>query len=159
MSSAAVNGGAGRVLGLNGVASKRNAKRRAKHLVTAATVSGARRWITVGMGCGIPLLSLALSSIGGRLLLEGHYGLGASALVLCCTVLAVSLSHLAWAVQDITRSARWQSWCLAVAIDTSLVLGELAGVVGFHLWVVPAVMASVTVVSAVLNCWAFSMHK
>jgi hypothetical protein len=35
------------------------------------------------------------------------------------------------------------------------VLGELAGVAGFRLWVVPTVMVAVTVVSAVLNCWAF----
>jgi hypothetical protein len=81
-----------------------------------------------------------------------------AALGLCCSVLAVSLSHLAWAVRDITRSAWWQAWCLAAAIDLSLVLGELAGVAGFELWVVPVVMVSVTVVSAVLNCWAFLRH-
>jgi hypothetical protein len=40
-------------------------------------------------------------------------------------------------------------------VDVSLVLGELAGVAGFHFWAVQAVMVSVTVVSAVLNCWAF----
>ena len=48
----------------------------------------------------------------------------------------MSLSHLAWAFRDITQSAWWQSWCLATAIDLSLVLGELAGVGGFELWVV-----------------------
>ena len=117
------------------------------------------RAITVGMGCGIPCLSLALSSIGGRLLVAGNSWLGGSMLCLCCTVLAVSLSHLAWAVRDITRSAWWQSWCLAVAIDVSLVLGELAGVAGFSFWVVQAVMGSVTLVSAVLNCWAFLRGK
>jgi hypothetical protein len=37
----------------------------------------------------------------------------------------------------------------------SLVLGELAGIGGFRCWLVTAVMVSVTVVSAVLNCWAF----
>src|SRR5438045_1542715 len=79
----------------------------------------ARRWITVVMGCGIPCLSLALSSIGGRLCVEGQRVLGGAVLVLCCTVLAVSLSHLAWAVKDITRSAKWQSWCLALAVDVS----------------------------------------
>lgn len=121
-------------------------------------VSRARRWITVGMGCGIPCLSLSLSSIGGRLLVSERTGLGLAMLGLTCGVLAVSLSHLAWAVKDITGSARWQAWCLAVAIDASLVLGELAVVSGFDLWVVPVVMGTVTVVSAVLNCWAFLRH-
>lgn len=144
----------------NGVADqvgprKPRAKRTAKR---EKAVSRARVGITVGMGCGVPGLSLALSSIGGRLLVEGHVGLGAGALGLCCLVLAVSLSHLAWAVRDITRSAWWQSWCLAGAIDLSLVLGELAGVAGYESWVVAAVMVAVTLVSAVLNCWAFLRH-
>jgi hypothetical protein len=42
------------------------------------------------MGCGVPRLSLALSSIGVRLCLDGHYGLGSAALGLCCAVLAVA---------------------------------------------------------------------
>jgi hypothetical protein len=109
----------------------------------------------VGLGCGIPGLSLSLLSIGGRLLEQGYHGLGGAALALCCSVLAVSLSHLAWAIADITGSARWQAWCLAVAVDLSLVLGELARVEGFGLWVAPVVVGSVTVISAVLNCWAF----
>jgi hypothetical protein len=119
---------------------------------------GARRWITLGMGCGIPCLSLALSSIGGRLWVDGHCVLGTGALMLCSAVLAVSLSHLAWAVEDITRSHRWQAWCLAAAVDLSLVLGELAGIAGYASWVVAAVMVSVTATSAVLNCWAFLRH-
>ncbi len=118
----------------------------------------ARRWITLGMGAGIPCLSLALSSIGGRLLAEGHGVLGSGALVLCCSVLAVSLSHLAWAIRDITRSEWWQAVLLAIAVDCSLVLGELAGIAGYASWVVGAVMVSVTLCSAVLNCWAFLRH-
>jgi hypothetical protein len=137
---------------------KRQGKRQAKPRQVKA-VSRARRWITVGLGCGIPALSLALSSIGGRLVSEQHMYLGSGCLVLCCGVLAVSLSHLAWAIRDITGSARWQSWALAAAVDASLVLGELAGVAGFRLWVVPVVMVAVAVVSAALNCWAFLAHR
>lgn len=133
----------------NGVA-KRPAKGRA-----VPAVGRVRRVLTVGLGCGIPALSLSLSHTGGELLRHGHYGLGSAALVLCGSVLAVSLSHLAWAIEDITHSARWQAWCLAVAVDVALVLGELTRVAGFTSWVVPALMASVTVVSAALNCWAF----
>jgi hypothetical protein len=147
-------------MGTNGaVVATRKPRRKPRAVVTARAVGRGRVCITVGMGCGVPVLSLALSSIGGQLVAQGHGVLGGGALVLCCSVLAVSLSHLAWAVRDITRSAWWQSWCLAAAIDLSLVLGELAGVAGFSCWVVPAVMVSVTVVSAVLNCWAFLRHR
>src|SRR5262245_1343007 len=96
----------GRVVGLerNGGAGVGAAKRR-RVAAHAATRHWGRRAITVGLGCGVPGLSLALSSIGGRLCAAGQYGLGVASLGLCCTVLAVSLSHLAWAVRDITRSA------------------------------------------------------
>jgi hypothetical protein len=157
--------------GMNGTVAKRSgrasrvAQVRASHpdgygkcRQPAGQATAARRWITVGMGCGIPCLSLARSSIGGRLWVDGHCVLGTGALVLCSAVLAVSLSHLAWAVEDITRSHRWQSWCLALAVDCSLVLGELAGIAGYASWVVAAVMVSVTLCSAVLNCWAFLRH-
>jgi hypothetical protein len=90
---------------------------------------------------------------------SGKWGLGCAALVLRGAVLAVSLSHLAWAIQDITRSAVWQAFCLAGAIDLSMVLCELARVAGFELWVVPVLMGAVTVASAGLNCWAFLRHK
>jgi hypothetical protein len=140
----------------NGVIPKRASKPRKGK--AERRVNRARVAITVGMGCGVPCLSLALSSIGGRLCADGHGVLGTGSLGLCCLVLSVSLSHLAWAVRDITRSAWWQSWCLAGAIDLSLVLGELAGVCGYESWVVGAVMVAVTLVSAVLNCWAFLRH-
>ncbi len=143
--------------GVNGTA-KRRGRAKGPGTASATARDRARRWITLGIGAGIPCLSLALSSIGGRLVADGQGVLGAGALVLCCSVLAVSLSHLAWAIRDITRSAWWQSWCLAAAVDLSLVLGELAGIAGYASWVVAAVMVSVTLCSAVLNCWAFLRH-
>ena len=155
------------VVGLNGVvghsgaeATVGKAKRvKAPKAKPAVSMTALRRTLTVGMGCGIPGLSLALSTMGGRLMCESKWGLGAGALVLCGTVLAVSLSHLAWAIRDITKSALWQSWCLAVAIDLAVVLCELSRVAGFELWVVPVLMGCVTVASAGLNCWAFLRHK
>ncbi len=132
--------------------------KRSKRKASKPSATAYRKAITVSLGCGIPCLSLAMSSIGGRLLCEGRTGLGIASLGLCSAVLAVSLSHLAWAIKDITGSARWQSWCLAGAIDLSLVLGELAQVSGFVLWVVTAVMVSVTIASALLNCVAFMRH-
>ncbi len=121
--------------------------------------ASSRRFLCIGMGTGIPLLSLSLSSIGGRLVADGHVALGTAALGLCCAVLAVSLSHLAWAVGDITRSSRWQSWSLAIVVDVALVLCELACVAGASWWLVQTVMASVTASSAFLNCWAFLRHR
>jgi len=114
--------------------------------------------ITVSMGCGIPLLSLSLSHLGGALLVSGHAFLGLVALGLCVSVLGVSLAHLAWAIENVTKSSFWPSLALAVAVDLSLVLCELvgvfaadAGVGGLRL----GLMLSVTVASQALNTWAF----
>jgi hypothetical protein len=139
----------------NGVARKRPVAKRPSR----PAGGWARRGITLVLGCGIPGCSLALSSIGGRLCTEGQTALGVAALALCCSVLAVSLSHLAWAVEDITHSARWQAWCLAVTVDLAVVLCELAAVAGAAWWLVYAVQVAVTGASALLNCWAFLAHR
>jgi len=47
------------------------------------------------MGCGIPLGSLALSTVAGTLARAGHPVLATGATGLTACVLAVSLSHLA----------------------------------------------------------------
>jgi hypothetical protein len=119
----------------------------------------ARRWITIGVGCGIPAMSLTLSRIGGGLLVGGHTGLGSCAMLLCCTVLAVSLSHLAWALRDITKSRPWQAWCMAIACDVAIVVCELVHVAGVEWLAVSGLMWACTVASMVLNCWAFAKHK
>jgi hypothetical protein len=70
-------------------------------------------------------------------------------------VLALSLSHLAAAIRDITRSARWQAWCLAVAVDVAVIVAELVRVSGQGGAVQWGMMAALTGASAVLNCWGF----
>jgi hypothetical protein len=144
-----------RIAELNGVYKRDNRKsvRKPKRSVRA------RRWTTIAMGVGIPALSLAMSSIGGRLLVDGHFILGTASLGLCGVVMAVSLSHLAWAVRDITRASNWQSWLMAVAVDATLVLGELSLVHGFDSLLVPCVMVAVAIMSAWLNCFAFLADK
>jgi hypothetical protein len=139
---------------------QRNEVRRQRRLTSRQVKAGA----TVMMGVAIPLLSLGLSHTGGALVREGGTAvtsLGVLAFLLMGCVLAVSLSHLAWAVQDITRSPRWASWLLAVTFDLLLVLGELvhvaaeaspAGVV------VRVMMVAVCGMSMFLNCWAFLVH-
>ncbi len=123
-----------------------------------------RAYITAAMGVWIPLFSLGLSHTGGKLLQAGSWqcgGLGVLALALMGCVLAVSLSHLAWAVEDITHSPGWASWLLAITFDLALVHGELvhvyadqAGVGGM----VTGIMVIVCGFSMGLNCWAFFKH-
>lgn len=113
--------------------------------------------ITIAIGCGIPLLSLAMSKIGGTLL-PTHLLLGLFAFGLMIAVLVVSLPHLAWSIADITKSDKKSSWFLAVALDLSLVLCELVHVYasesGLNV-IIYLVMATVAIASMILNCWAF----
>lgn len=123
------------------------------------------RWIlTLAMGCFIPLFSLSLSHVGGELLRHGStvatiLAIGSFGIMAC--VLSVSLSHLAWAVADITRSPKWASWLLAIAFDLALVVGELTQVFASDAGVkvcVYAIMGTVCLLSMLLNCWAFMGH-
>ncbi len=115
------------------------------------------------LGSGIPALSLALSKMGGSLLLGGHWALGLFAFALMGAVLAVSLPHLAWSLVHLTGSERRPAWCLAIALDLSLVLTELVSVYasGLGLGLVCfLVMFAVAVASAALNINAFfNAHK
>jgi hypothetical protein len=130
-------------------------------LTSAQVKTGA----TVTMGVVIPLLSLGLSHTGGTLLREGgSYPVTALALfsfLLMGCVLTVSLTHLAWAVEDLTRSPGWASWLLAVTFDLLLVLGELVHVAAEGSGagaIVTAMMAGVCGLSMFLNVWAFLYH-
>jgi hypothetical protein len=114
--------------------------------------------MTIALGVGIPLLSLAMSSIAGTLATHGLWPLAVFAFALMAAVLGVSLPHLAWAIGDITRSGSRPSWLLAVALDLSLVLCEFC-----HVWAddlgLTAILWAVTVAvagaSMLLNIWAF----
>lgn len=124
-----------------------------------------KTWATVTMGVVIPLLSLGLSHTGGTLLREGgSYSVTTLALLsflLMGCVLTVSLTHLAWAVEDLTRSPGWASWLLAVTFDLLLVLGELVHVAAEGSGagsIVTAMMAAVCGLSMFLNVWAFLHH-
>jgi hypothetical protein len=113
--------------------------------------------VTIAMGIAIPLLSLTLSKMGGTLL-NTNLILAMMAFGLMTAVLAVSLPHLAWSISDITRSDRRSAWCLAVALDLSLVLCELVGVYASEAGLggyATVMLFSVVAGSAVLNCWAF----
>lgn len=118
--------------------------------------------LTITLGVFIPVMSLATSKIAGTLAGKEHYVLAGFGAGIGIAVLAVSLSHLAWAIRDVTGSGKKASWALAVALDCSLVLCELvhvtatdAGINGVC-WMVMTVVAAF---SMVLNCHAFLNHK
>ncbi len=123
------------------------------------SVSQYRKPITIILGCGIPGASLFLSARAGVMLEAGSVVLGSASLLLCGVILAVSLSHLSGAIEDITGSSKWQSWAMALSVDASLILCELATVHGHGGFAVVAFMIAVTVISALLNVWAFLRHK
>jgi len=136
---------------------KRQRKAKAEGTSTrpVLSVTRTRKPVTVWLGCGIPVLSLSLSHQGGELLAAEHYGLGVGSLILCGVVLCLSLSHLAAAIEDITHSAQWQAWMLAIAVDAALVCAELVRVAGQGGLLQWGMMGALTATSAALNVWAF----
>jgi hypothetical protein len=98
--------------------------------VTAARIKFAA---TVVMGVLLPLLSVGLSSVGGNLARREHLMLSGFAFGLMVCVLTVSLSHLAWAISDITRSPGWACCCKAQmqAAACGLSIGGTRSGVGF----------------------------
>lgn len=132
---------------------------RNRRTVKAATVSRARKAITIVMGCGIPAVSLYTSHRAGELLTVGAYVGGLMFLSVCLTVLALSLSHLATAIGDITRSNVRDSWLLAVALDAGIVVCELTKAMGHDGgWLAMLFLVGITGASMLLNCWAFLSH-
>jgi hypothetical protein len=122
-----------------------------------------RFYMTIALGVGIPLLSLTMSFLAGKMAGGGLYKLAAFASVIGGVVLVVSLTHLATAIAEITGSTLWASWFLAIAVDLSLVLAELVQVyapsdleLGRVSW---TVMVSVCAFSMALNVYAFLAHR
>jgi hypothetical protein len=134
---------------------------KANQPITPTVVSFDARFkqaMTVGLGCGIPLLSLTLSKISGTLATAHMIALPLFGFALMIAVLAVSLPHLAWAISDITRSGSRASWSLAIALDLFIVLCEFVHVFASDCgldWLLMAGMATVVIFSMLLNCWAF----
>lgn len=123
----------------------------------------ARKAITIGMGVGIPALSVSFSSMGGTLLAQGGTTMifGVILIALCCVILAVSLPHLVSAISDITKSKYSHCVCMAIAIDMGIVILELTLALGMNsiYWSRIFVMLSLTLASMILNCWAFFNHN
>lgn len=101
----------------------------------------------------VPRLSETERHLGRHLVVA----LGAVIIIM----LGVSLEHLASGIREITHSAAWSAWALAIAIDVGMVASEVALIVlatfpnirvaGYaHRYVV-----STIVISMALNVWAF----
>jgi hypothetical protein len=103
-----------------------------------------------------------VGTIAGTLAQAGHQVLAGAGLALTVSVLAVSLSHLSWAISDITRSGRGSSWALAVTVDLAVVLCEAVHVfapdAGLNA-LATSLMVCVCLASMTLNVWAFLRHR
>lgn len=151
----------------NGVAPVKNrrvraTKKQAPRIKAVSKLDRLKLGMTIALGVGIPLLSLAMSKLAGTLAVAEKYALAVFALYLMLAVLGVSLSHLAGSIENITRSHWLASWSLAVALDLSLVMCEMCHVYANNLgleWVTIAVMVCVAVVSMALNVYAFLLNK
>lgn len=142
---------------------KRKSKPAAVPKVKVAVVASRYKHnLTIALGVFIPVMSVATSKIAGTLAGHGYYALAAFGAGIGVAVLAVSLSHLAWAIRDVTGSGQRASWALAVAVDCSLVLCELVHVTAMDAGLVVvcwAMLLAVAAFSMVLNCHAFLNHK
>lgn len=140
-------------------APKAKAKRPTKSQVVES-LSGIRKGISVALGVAIPGMSLTLSHIAGTLAPQTPWLAG---LVGACgiSVLIVSLSHLAEAIEDSTGSAKWQAWALAITIDVAVIACELTHVftADASLWFwTTGLMVVVMLFSMALNTYAFLKH-
>lgn len=76
---------------------------------------------------------------------------------------ALSLSHLAHGIEIVTASPTWEAWAMAIGIDLSFVVLELAGLVRLadpvrktiQKYLTPSIIGTL-VGSAILNAFAFA---
>lgn len=116
--------------------------------------------MTVALGVFIPAISLTMSSQSANMFAAGNLVLGAAFAGLVFVVLAVSLTHLAEAVEDLTGSNHFISWCTAITFDACLVAFEVAHkTVAKDDWTVTVMIAVVALISAALNVHAFRLGQ
>ena len=126
----------------------------------SAELATLRKAIAVTLGIAIPAMSLTLSHIAGTLANECWplaMFLGATG----CSVLVVSLSHLAEAIADATGAERWQAWALAITLDLGIVGCELSHVFTANeslWWWTTGLMVATMLLSMVFNVYAFLKH-
>lgn len=138
--------------------SRQASRKPARRKPLAASMPRLALAVTVVIGVAIPALTLSLSTLAGRMAEASQPWLAAAACGIGLAVLAVSLSHLAWAICDITHSPRWAGWLLAVSCDLSIVLAECSLVFAPDAGcsrLAAGLLLAVTACSMLLNVWAF----
>jgi hypothetical protein len=155
--------------GVNGATKRKLEIKRPATWEAALLPAKPNKWriaVTIVAGCAIPIFSLYFAAQSGYLLKSGSAGrepvailLGVVFFVLCFTVLAVSLSHLARAFRDITGLASKSAWALAMSLDCALAASELTDVAGYGWALVYVFMVAVTAFSMALNCWTMLHHR
>jgi len=126
----------------------------------AAELYAFKQRLAVSLGVAIPVFSMCLCHIGGSLVSEVLW-VAAFFGIVAVSVLVLSLSHLAEAVEDTTGARPWQAWLMAVALDCTIVACELCHVFASdeQLWYwSTALMGAAGIFSAVLNVYAFTKH-
>ena len=116
--------------------------------------------IAIALGIAIPALSISVSHIAGTLASE--VPLLAIFMGVCgVSVLYVSLSHLAEAIQDTTGSTTRLAWSMAVLLDFAIVGCELTHVYSHNAelwWWATGLMLVTMLFSMVLYVYAFLKH-
>lgn len=116
--------------------------------------------MTVALGAFIPAISLTMSSQAANMFQAGNVVLGGLFAALVFVVLAVSLTHLAEAVEDLTGSTCFISWATAIAFDACLVAFEVAHkTIAKDDWTVTLMITVVALISAALNVHAFRLGQ
>src|SRR5688572_26278416 len=105
---------------------RKASKPRSRSAKKTRTLTKMENALTVALGTGVPALSLAMSGVAGAMSIAGQGVLSMAAAFLVVCVLAVSLTHVADAIQEVTGSKRWLAWSLAVAVDASLIVCEVS---------------------------------
>jgi hypothetical protein len=126
----------------------------------SAELAHLRKGIAITLGVAIPAMSLTLSHIAGTLASE-CVPLAAFLGLTGCSVLVVSLSHLAEAIADATGAEKWQAWALAITLDLGIVGCELSHVYADNaaLWYwTTGLMVCTMLLSMVFNVYAFLKH-
>lgn len=78
------------------------------------------------LGCAIPGLVLVFSRVSALLYSGGRRGVAAAGAGATAAILLLSIQHLACAISTLTGESVWCAALMAVAIDTGLVVCELA---------------------------------
>lgn len=127
----------------------------------------ARSWfgdaMTVTFGMFIPIVSYTLSKAAGKAYMHDYTWVSYGLLVLIVATLAVSLTHVAEAVEHITGSTKFISFATAIALDATLVAMEAlhaTAAAQLHIETLTGGLAlAICAVSAAANIYAFRLAQ